>query len=65
MFCSSVSIEGFGDHEFEFLCSGMPLQVRLARRKNTSPLASWVVCAASPRSAVSNLNVAQPANSSQ
>lgn len=59
-----MKVEGFGDHEYELLCSEMPLQVRLARRKKTSPFASWVVCEASQRSAVSNSNVAQPVHAS-
>lgn len=35
--CSSGELEGFGDCENKFLCSEVPPQVRLARRKNGSP----------------------------
>lgn len=34
--CSSGELRGFGDCENEFLCSEVPPQVRLARRKNGS-----------------------------
>lgn len=34
--CSSGELEGFGDCENKFLCSEVPPQVRLARRKNRS-----------------------------
>lgn len=59
-----MKVEGFGDHEYKLLCSEMPLQVRLARRKKTSPFTSWAVYEASQRSAVSNSSVAQPAHAS-
>lgn len=38
--CSSGELEGFGDCENKFLCSEVPPQVRLARRKNRSLPAS-------------------------